>query len=234
LPKLDSNAQKSKWCKALIEHKSACFVPIWPLETAALPGWIKQRLSASAIRIDNDAVELLAARVEGNLLAAAQEIEKLKLLAGSGTLTFDTVQAAVADSARFDVFGLIDSALAGDTAHALRTLQGLRREGVESVVVLWALARELRVLGTLAADGTNAFASIRPPIHEKRRLLLSRALQRKPALSLMLVQAAQIDAQIKGQAAGDPWMGLTDLCLQLCGKPLNLPQSHAAGFPITH
>jgi len=228
MPKLDSSTQKSKWCKALAEHKSACLVQIWPLETAALPGWIKQRLNASGISADSEAVELLAARVEGNLLAAAQEIEKLKLLDDNGTLTAEQVQAAVADSARFDVFGLIDSALNGDAAHALRTLHGLRSEGVDSVVILWALARELRTLATLAAaegQGTSlnqAFTSIRPPIWEKRRPLISRALQRKPPLNAMLTLAAQIDAQIKGQAAGDPWTGLTELCLALAGKPLSL------------
>jgi len=225
LPKLDSNTQKSKWCKALFEHKSACFVPIWPLEAAALPLWIQQRLSASGISADHDAVELLAARVEGNLLAAAQEIEKLKLLAPNSHLDAATVQSAVADSARFDVFGLIDSALNGDAVHTLRTLHGLRSEGVESIVILWALAREIRILANLAAaQGSlnQAFANIRPPIREKRRPLITRALQRKPPLASMRVQAAQIDAQIKGRAAGDPWAGLTELCLALSGKPLNL------------
>jgi len=131
-----------------------------------------------------------------------------------------TVQSAVADSARFDVFGLIDSALNGDAVHTLRTLHGLRSEGVESIVILWALAREIRILANLAAaQGSlnQAFANIRPPIREKRRPLITR-----PPLASMRVQAAQIDAQIKGRAAGDPWAGLTELCLALSGKPLNL------------
>jgi len=151
LPKLDSSTQKSKWCKALAEHKAACLVQIWPVEAAALPGWISQRLAAAGLSADNEAAALLAERVEGNLLAAAQEIEKLKLHDHSGRLTVESVQAAVADSARFDLFGLIDSALQGDAAHALRTLYGLRSEGVDSVVILWALARELRTLAALAA-----------------------------------------------------------------------------------
>jgi len=222
LPKLDGSTQKAKWCKALTEHKSACFVQIWPLEASMLPNWITQRLSACGISADREAVELLAARVEGNLLAAAQEIEKLKLQGISGTLSAEQVQAAVTDSARFDVFGLIDSALTGDAVHTLRTLHGLRSEGVDSVVVLWSLARELRILATLESGGASALSSIRPPIREKHKPLLSRALQRKPALSRLLSLAAQIDAQIKGQAAGDPWLSLTDLCLSLCGKPLTL------------
>jgi len=234
LPKLDSSTQKSKWCKALAEHKSTGFVQIWPIEAAALPSWISQRLAAAGISADNEATTLLAERVEGNLLAAAQEIEKLKLLEHNGALTVESVQAAVADSARFDVFGLIDSALQGDAAHALRNLHGLRGEGIDSVVILWALARELRTLATLAAtqaQGTSlnqAFNSIRPPIWEKRRPLITRALQKQSlnTLSALLCLAAQIDAQIKGQAAGDPWAGLTELCLTLCGKPLYLPNSY--------
>ena len=88
--------------------------------------------------------------MEGNLLAAAQEIEKLKLMADEGQITVETVQAAVADSARFDVFGLTDAILNGEAAHALRMLEGLRGEGVEPPVILWALSRELRLLANLA------------------------------------------------------------------------------------
>jgi len=231
LPKLDASTQKSKWCKALAEHKSACLLQVWPVESAALPGWIAQRLKAAGIEAEMQAVELLAARVEGNLLAAAQEIEKLKLLLPEGTkLTLEAVQSAVGDSARFEVFGLTDSVLAGDAAHALRMLGGLRAEGVDSVVVLWALSRELRLLASLAAQQAQgvalnqAFASSRPPVWEKRRPLVTRALarQNRQGLNQLLRHAAHIDAQIKGQAKGEPWTGLADLCLGLSGKAWGL------------
>ena len=119
LPKLDGSTQKTKWAKALIDGKDVQFLQIWPVDAAQLPQWIRQRLAQAGLSADQEAVELIAARVEGNLLAAAQEIEKLKLLADAGQISADTVQAAVADSARYDVFGLIDAALHGQAAHAL-------------------------------------------------------------------------------------------------------------------
>ncbi|MDH4608199.1 DNA polymerase III subunit delta [Pseudomonas sp. BN102] len=230
LPKLDGSTQKTKWAKALIDGPDVQFVQVWPVEAHNLPQWIRQRLSQAGLAANQEAVDLIAARVEGNLLAAAQEIEKLKLLAEGGQVDAATVQAAVADSARFDVFGLIDAALNGEPAHTLRTLEGLRGEGVEPPVVLWALARELRLLASLAQQYSQgvplekAFASARPPVWDKRRPLVSRALQRHPASrwNQLLQDAQRIDAQIKGQAAGDPWNGLARLALLLAGQRLPL------------
>src|SRR5690606_25701687 len=142
-----------------------------------LPNWIRQRLSQAGLAATQEAVELIAARVEGNLLAAAQEIEKLKLLAEGNQIDAGTVQAAVADSARYDVFGLIDAILNGEASHALRMLDGLRGEGVEPLFIVVMLARELRQLAGLALQFSQgvplekAFASARPPIWDKRRPL---------------------------------------------------------------
>jgi DNA polymerase III subunit delta len=226
LPKLDGSAQKTKWAKALSDSPSTQFIQIWPVDSHQLPQWIRQRLSQAGLSATPEALEMMAARVEGNLLAAAQEIEKLKLLAEDGQVDIDTVQAAVGDSARFDVFGLIDATLEGDATHALRMLEGLRGEGVEPPVILWALARELRTLANLAqlhAQGIpleRAFSQMRPPVWDKRRPLMSKALQRHGALrwQQLLMHAQEIDAQIKGQAAGSPWIGLSQLCLHLTGK----------------
>ncbi|GGJ97141.1 DNA polymerase III subunit delta [Pseudomonas matsuisoli] len=226
LPKLDGSAQKTKWAKALIDSPSTQFIQIWPVDSHQLPQWIRQRLSQAGLSATPEALEMMAARVEGNLLAAAQEIEKLKLLANDGQIDVDTVQAAVGDSARFDVFGLIDATLEGDATHALRMLEGLRGEGVEPPVILWALARELRTLANLAqlhAQGIpleRAFSQMRPPVWDKRRPLMSKALQRHGAMrwQQLLMHAQEIDAQIKGQAAGSPWTGLSQLCLHLTGK----------------
>jgi len=230
LPKLDGSTQKTKWAKALIDGKDVQFLQVWPVDAAQLPQWIRQRLSQAGLAADQEAVELIAARVEGNLLAAAQEIEKLKLLAEGGRVTADTVQAAVADSARYDVFGLIDAALQGHPEHSLRMLEGLRGEGIEAPVVLWALARELRLLANIAqqyAQGVpleRAFSQARPPVWDKRRPLVSKALQRHDVAGWQrLLMAAQlIDEQIKGQAEGDPWIGLSNLCLQLSGRRIGL------------
>ncbi|WP_165680593.1 DNA polymerase III subunit delta [Metapseudomonas otitidis] len=231
LPKLDGSTQKTKWAKALIDGADAQFIQIWPVDAHQLPQWIRQRMAQAGLAASQEAVDLIAARVEGNLLAAAQEIEKLKLLAEGAQVDAATVQAAVADSARFDVFGLIDAALNGEPAHTLRTLEGLRGEGVETPVILWALARELRQLAGIAqqyAQGVpleKAFASARPPVWDKRRPLVSRALQRHPASrwNQLLSDAQRIDAQIKGQAPGDPWIGLAHLALSLAGQRLPIP-----------
>ncbi|AZL72163.1 MULTISPECIES: DNA polymerase III subunit delta [Pseudomonas] len=231
LPKLDGSAQKTKWGKALIEGGHCQFIQIWPVDAQQLPQWINQRLSQAGLTAQRDAVDMIAARVEGNLLAAAQEIEKLKLLADGNQITVETVQAAVADSARFDVFGLVDAILNGEAAHALRMLEGLRGEGVEPPVILWALARELRLLAGLAQQFSQgvpldkAFSQARPPVWDKRRPLVSKALQRLSAQrwAMLLQDAQRIDAQIKGQAEGSPWTSLARLALLMAGQRLTLP-----------
>ena len=231
LPKLDGSAQKTKWGKALIEGGQCQFIQIWPVDAQQLPQWINQRLSQAGLSAQRDAVDLIAARVEGNLLAAAQEIEKLKLLAEGNQITVETVQAAVADSARFDVFGLVDAILNGEAGHALRMLEGLRGEGVEPPVILWALARELRLLAGLAQQFSQgvpldkAFSQARPPVWDKRRPLVSKALQRLSAQrwAMLLQDAQRIDAQIKGQAEGSPWTSLARLSLLMAGQRLALP-----------
>ncbi|ARU87204.1 DNA polymerase III subunit delta [Pseudomonas sp. M30-35] len=230
LPKLDGSTQKSKWAKALIEGANTQFLQIWPVDTNQLGQWIRQRMAQSGLTASQEAVEMIAVRVEGNLLAAAQEIEKLKLLAKDNQVDVDTVQASVADSARFDVFGLIDAALNGEAAHALRMLEGLRGEGVEPPVILWALAREVRMLATIAQQYSQgipldkAFSSARPPVWDKRRPLVSKALQRHsaPRWGKLLEDAQAIDAQIKGQAPGDAWSSLNMLTLSMCGKRLSI------------
>lgn len=231
LPKLDGNQLKSKWGKVLVDGGLTQFVQIWPIDAHQLPQWIRQRLAQAGLAAQPDAVELIAARVEGNLLAAAQEIEKLKLLADGEQITLDTVQAAVADSARYDVFGLVDAILNGEGAHTLRMLEGLKGEGVEPPIILWALARELRLLGSLSAQYAQgvpmdrAFSQARPPVWDKRRPLVSKALQRHTAMrwGQMLRDAQVIDAQIKGQAPGRVWEGLARLALAMAG--VQLPSS---------
>lgn len=230
LPRLDASTQRTKWAKALIEHQHSRFLQIWPVDAQQLPGWMRDRLAAAGLHATPEALELLSVRVEGNLLAAAQEIEKLKLFCDSGQLHLETVQQAVADSARFDVFKLSDAMLQGNAAHALRILQGLRGEGVEAPVILWAVSRELRSLHAMAHElargitQDRVFASQRPPIWDKRKPLLSRALQRLPAPSWarLLRLAQQADEQIKGQAPGSPWDTLALILVQACGTRLSL------------
>lgn len=230
LPKLDGTSMRSKWAKALVEHTDSRFVQIWPIEAHQLPNWMRDRLAAAGIQATPDALELLSARVEGNLLAAAQEIEKLKLFSSSGTLELDTVQQVVADSARFDVFNLSDAMLLGKPQQALRILQGLKGEGVEAPVVLWALTRELRTLASMAQDTARGiplekvFSSQRPPVWDKRKPVMKGALERHPASAWerWLGEAQTVDEQIKGQALGSPWDGLARILVEAAGVRLAL------------
>ena len=139
--KLEPAARRSKWVRAL--DKAGVSVPVWPVEPAQLPAWIDRRMRAHGMQPSRDALQLLAERVEGNLLAADQEIEKLYLLHGSGSLDLETVTELVADSARYDIFGLVDAALAGDAVYAQRILGGLRAEGVEPVTQVFPARTEI-------------------------------------------------------------------------------------------
>jgi len=179
--------------------------------------WVKAVEKVGAVvTIDDDALELLIQRSEGNLLAAAQEVDKLALLATDGRVDAATVQQAVGDSSRYTPFDLTDATSGGDANRALRILRTLRAEGVEAPVVLWALGREIRALDALATGGA-------PPRLPPQRL---RALQaqagRMPPRQLHQCQALAIraDQAVKGMGPGDPWQFLAGLVLRLCGKPL--------------
>jgi len=148
--KVDKRSQSAKWYKAL--DKVGATLQVWPVDAADMPRWLDQRLRSRGLQPARDAARLIAERVEGNLLAAAQEVDKLVLLNGAGPISAEQVEAAVADSARFDVFGLVDAALLGDASRVTRMLDGLRGEGVEPILVLWALTRELRSLADMAAQ----------------------------------------------------------------------------------
>ena len=212
------------WFKAF--EKSGVVVQSWPVEIGQLPQWIVARAGRHGLAIEPDAAQLLAERVEGNLLAAHQEIEKLALLHAGGTVCADDVLAAVANSARYDVYQLGEAALDGDAARSLRILEGLRAEGAEPALVLWALCRELRALaearrnpGAAAGYGRQA---------ERRAALLARALHRTASQPLAphFIEAGRIDRQVKGLGQGDPWTGLTGLVATLAG--VLLPEAPAA------
>ncbi|MGB5338632.1 MAG: DNA polymerase III subunit delta [Gammaproteobacteria bacterium] len=221
--KLESSARKGKWVQAL--DQAGVVVYVWPLGVREFTGWVGNRMRACGLEPTRDAVALLADRVEGNLLACAQEIDKLYLLHGAGPVDVEAVNHMVVDSARFDVYALVDSALAGEGARSARILQGLRAEGVAPPVVLWALAREIRQLtgmaGALAGGQAVAGVLARFRIWQARKSLLAAVLQRlTPAQCRRLLRCcAAIDRMIKGQAAGNPWDELLQLTLTLAGTP---------------
>ncbi|MCU7850802.1 MAG: DNA polymerase III subunit delta [Candidatus Thiodiazotropha sp. (ex Monitilora ramsayi)] len=223
LPKLERAQSNSKWFKHL--EQTGVVVQIWPVEGNRLPPWIEQRLRRAGLIPEAGVVEMLADRVEGNLLAASQEIEKLLLLQGPGVITMDQLAASVADSARFDVFGLVDTLLSRETAKGCRMLQGLKAEGVAAPVVLWALSREIRALAGMAYEvergGSADQVMGAHRVWEKRKPLLRRGLQRRSAHWRALLKiCGQTDRAIKGLSPDDPWLLLEKLALAMSGVNL--------------
>jgi DNA polymerase-3 subunit delta len=223
--KLDGRTQNSKWVSAI--EKQGLLVQVWPIELQRLPTWIRERLSRHKLNADAGAAALLAERVEGNLLAAHQEIEKLALLLPPGPLTAETVMEAVADSARFDVLQVGEAAMRGQTARALRILEGLRGEGIDATLVLWAVNKDLQWLaraqylmstGQSADSAMNAIYVWRP-----RQAAMKHALSRQSAAALraLLLDAERVDRSIKGVLRNDPWGELEGLVARLSGVKLS-------------
>ena len=218
--KIDKQSTNSKWYKAL--DQAGATIQVWPVDAKDLPRWLQQRVRNAGMSIDGDALQLRCARVEGNLLAAVQEVEKLKLLARDTQITAATVTEAVSDNARYNLFDMTDSALRGDATASLRMLHGLRGEGTEPPVVLWALAREIRTLYETQLDcdkGRSAQQALSARRVWKNRIpLLQSALSRHntDSLSRLLQQASAVDGSIKGFAGGKPWDNLESLISDLC------------------
>ncbi len=221
LPKVDKASQNTKWFKALDSH--GAIVQVWPVSAAQMPQWIKHRLDQAGIHANHQAIEVLAERVEGNLLAAIQEIEKLKLLAPEGEIDSETMSSVVTDSARFNVFTMVDRILDGDSVGAIRTLRGLRDEGTEPTAILWALTRELRILikaSEQAANGESIDSALRKlRVWDKHQPLVRKALRRtRPAqLTMLLRQAGGVDRAVKGMRDALPWDELTSMVLSMSG-----------------
>lgn len=225
MPKLERSQGTSKWFKAL--ERIGAVIQIWPIEGPRLPPWIEQRMRNCGLIPESGVVTMLSQRIEGNLLAAAQEIEKLLLLHGPGIITVEQLEAAVADSARYDVFNLVDSALQGKTAYCTRILNGLKGEGTPAPVVLWALTREIRMLAELAyviGKGSSPQQAIaaRREIWDKRKQLVGSGLQRLPIKTLrgLLVLCGRADRAIKGREKSDPWQLMQEITSRLAGKAI--------------
>jgi DNA polymerase III subunit delta len=222
--KLDKKAADAAWVGAVEKH--GVWIQIWPVETAAMPGWLRARAKALQMEIEPAAAQLIVDRVEGNLLAAQQELEKLRMLQPDQPIGVDLVLRSVGDSARYDVFQLAQSAAAGDAARALHVLLGLKSEGVEPSLILWALVRELRGLwqarererlrSNVRGSGWNLAASPSPQA-------LSRI--RKLPLARLMVQSSRVDRIIKGLAAGDAWSAITGLTGAFAGALQATPES---------
>jgi len=210
-----SKAQEGAWVAAI--ERVGVFVPVWPLKAEELPDWIAQRMAARGLKPDRAAIEALAERVEGNSLAAAQEIDKLALLQGDAPLDAATLEDLVADSARYDVFKLVEAAFAGDAERALRILDGLRSEGEQVPALMGWVLNQLQLIARLAAN-SNLNAAFRneriwPAREAQYRKALGRADRRH--WDACLVQAARIDRLSKGRGQGDAWTEFERLLLAI-------------------
>lgn len=216
--KLDKRTEQSAWFQAL--EKNGVHIPIWPIPLAALPQWILTRAKQKNLVLTKNMADWIAAQVEGNLFAAAQEIEKLSLL--NTSLDQSALQEAISDSAYFNVFDLSDSLLSGTKERALRILNQLALEDTELPLVLWAITRELRTMADILTQQKEGkplsllFKQHR--IFEKREPLVRAFLKRHTENTCwhFLKEAAEIDTMIKGADIGNPWDALQKLALKIC------------------
>ncbi|MGV6826602.1 MAG: DNA polymerase III subunit delta [bacterium] len=225
LPKLDQAQQRSKWFTSL--DKQGVVIRLWPLKDRELNQWISQRMHQAGLQPGPGAVELLAERIEGNLLAARQEIEKLALHPGPGQISREVLADSVADSARYDVFSLADTALGGDATQSSRIISGLQAEGVALPLLLWSLTREVRLLCQLhhaiknGKSPDQALTAAR--VWKSRAPLVKRGLQRLsyPRCQALLSKCQQADASSKGAGDTDPWILVEQIVQSLAGRGLS-------------
>lgn len=224
MPLLDKRQRGTKWFKT-VEAK-AWVVDVHDVRPAQFSAWIKQRLQSRALRVEAGVVDMLSQQLEGNVLAAAQEIDKLKVLSSDGSVTLALLQQSLADQARFDVYALVDASLLGEFDRFCRIKQRLQSEGVEPVIVVWALVREIRVLVALTSglqrgqQRSSLFKEHR--IWRARETVINGALSRLnlDACHQLLRQAAHLDQATKGARfldVGDTWYQIEQLGAALCG-----------------
>lgn len=225
-PRLDASTLNTKWFKAI--ETESLLVQIWPVNREGLAEWLQQRLIRENVSVDHEALHILVDRVEGNLLAAMQEIEKLKLLSNSSEgeplkLDGKTVMQLVADNSRYTAFTAVDAALLGEVARAQKILTGLRAEGIAPQAVLSALVKELRLLLPMLrkkeqGQGINAIIQA-GRVWFSRKQAISTALRRLSSEDVwqLLDQARRSDQAGKGMIGANPWDELSILLLRLSG-----------------
>jgi DNA polymerase-3 subunit delta len=236
LPRLDRTQQTSAWFMAL--DSAGVTVRVDPVDRKALPQWIAQRLAAQQQRVQGGepgqhTLAFFADRIEGNLLAAHQEIQKLGLLYPAGELSFEQIEAAVLNVARYDVFKLGEAVLAGQVARALRMLDGLRAEGEAAVLVHWTLAEDIRglkrVKEAVAAGKPLPMALREARVWGAKERLFERVLPllTEPTVAHLLEAAHVCDGLVKGLKHPDwpldPWDGLKRLVLMTVQGTASLP-----------
>ncbi len=230
--KLDRGGSNSAWFKAI--DKVGVTLALYPVLSHQLPAWLSARLARRGLRASPEALAIITERVEGNLLAADQEVERLALLHPGGSLSADQVLAVVADSARYSIADLSLAALEGQPRRALRVLAGLREEAVAEVLILWSLTQEIRA-ATRVAEATAEGAAIdramkAAGVWQNRAAPLKKAIARHEVAAWlrMLSACTTIDQQIKGQAAGNVWDSFASLVAQLAGNGDTVISPHSS------
>jgi len=206
LPRLDRTGQGSAWFNALA--RLGAVVDVWPLDRSRLPAWLGERLARQKQRAPREVLEFLTERVEGNLLAAHQELQKLALLAPEGELALDTVQDAVASVARYDPYDAADALVSGDLARYVRVIEGLRAEGEQPTFVLFVISSALFALQEGSAERIFNRSLRRAVESAMRRVAPKR-------IDAAISDAAAIDRAIKGVGEGDAWQAFIRLGLKL-------------------
>ena len=219
LPGVEWRAQKSGWFEAL--ERAGAMIEAKPVARKNLPEWLAGRLREQKLETDSETLDFIAERVEGNLLAAHQEVQKLALLLPAGKITHEQVSEAVLDVARYDVFSLGEALLEGDVLHLARMMDGLKGEGAAPPLVLWAITDEIRAIGRvlegLAAGKTPPQlwrdVKVYGMSHQNLMQQNCRRYTREQVESA-LVHAAKVDRMVKGLIRGDVWDELLQLALR--------------------
>jgi DNA polymerase-3 subunit delta len=204
--KLDKGSKNSAWYKAI--DKNGAVIQCWPVGLDRLHPWVRQRFQSRGMQPDKEVVDYVCQHVEGNMLAAAQEIDKIHLLVGPGAVGFESVREAITDNSRYSVFELVDIAMKGDRSRVLKVANSLFAEGVEPLAVIWVFAKELRLLCSAASDPSTAeYKLSRSGIWQSRMPLFKSCLTRHSEKSLqsLLKRCAKIDGISKGFESGNAW-----------------------------
>lgn len=217
--KVDDKIARSAWYKAL--EKNGVVITVWPIPREQLPQWITQRAQKYKLQINLNAANFLADYVEGNLVAAAQAIEKIYLLKHEGTIDNIVLEKILTDESRFTIFDFIDHFISGNKQKALQVLTNLQNDGTETVLLLWVITRELRMLAEMAQQLQQGVGY--DTLFQKHRIFAKRQTTVRKFLSRfkaehcwdMLTQATHIDHIIKGAAPGNAWEALELFCLRV-------------------
>lgn len=234
MPLLDKRQRSAKWFKTV--DSIAWVVDVYEISAQQFPRWVKNRFQTRALRLESGVAETLAEQTEGNVLAAAQEIDKLQVLAPDGAVTMSLLEQSLADQARFDVYALTDAALLGDFNRVLRIKKRLKSEGVEPVILVWSLVKEVRTLAAISAamemgkQRNVLFKEHR--IWNKREPIVMAAINRLTVKDCLLALelAAHLDQTVKGQRysdVGDVWFQIEQLCAHLCLVKVCSTQAYA-------